>query len=70
MSTTSSVGGDEGFDKKAYNAHVRQAKNFAAEENLAGALAEYQIALKIRPGHEGLMKKVRSLQKKLGKSPR
>ena len=70
VSTTSSAGGDEGFDKKAYNAHVRQAKNFAAEENLAGALAEYQIALKIRPGHEGLMKKVRSLQKKLGKSPR
>ena len=37
----------------------------AAENNLAGALAEYQNALKIRPGHEGLTKKVKSLQKKI-----
>jgi hypothetical protein len=32
------------FDKKAYNAHVRKAKQFAAENNLQKALEEYQAA--------------------------
>ncbi len=51
----------------AYNAAVRKAKAFAAENNLAGALEEYLRAQGIRPQHEGLSKKIKSLQKKLAK---
>jgi len=54
------------FDKKAYNAAVRRAKALAAENDLAGALVEYQRALAVRPGHEGVAKKIKSLQKKVG----
>lgn len=53
------------FDKKAYNAAVRKAKALAAENDLAGALKEYERARDIRPGHEGLAKKIKSLQKKV-----
>lgn len=54
------------FDKKAYNAAVRAAKAFSSAGDNAGALREYQKAAVIRPGHEGVQKKVRSLKKKLG----
>ena len=58
--------GDETFDKKAYNAHVRKAKQFATENNHQKALEEYLAAAAVRPGHEGLEKKIKSLRKKVG----
>jgi hypothetical protein len=62
------TGGNEApFDKKAYNAAVRAAKAFSAANDHEGALREYQKALAARPGHDGVTKKVKSLQKKLGK---
>ncbi len=42
--------GEEVFDKKAYNTHVRKAKQFAAENNLQKALEEYQAAGKQKQG--------------------